>query len=62
MHFVTSASILMALASKALAATYSISNSVVGTGFYDAFSFQNIADPTNGIVYVNYLHIWLNTS
>ncbi|KAJ7069579.1 glycoside hydrolase family 16 protein [Mycena amicta] len=33
-----------------LAGTYSRTQSVVGTGFYNAFNFENIADPTSGRV------------
>ncbi|KAF7307669.1 Glycoside hydrolase family 16 protein [Mycena kentingensis (nom. inval.)] len=42
------------LLSPALAATYSRSQNIVGTGFYNAFNFEAIGDPTHGRVnYVN---------
>jgi hypothetical protein len=50
MHLAILASALVALASKTLAATYSIADNVVGNGFYDAFQFQAISDPTHGRV------------
>lgn len=37
---------------QALAGGYSLSNSVVGAGFFDAFIFETIADPSNGTVFV----------
>ncbi|KAH9938888.1 laminarinase [Epithele typhae] len=42
--------VLAALATHALAATYSQSDSHQGTGFYNSFSFQAISDPTHGRV------------
>lgn len=50
MAFTTLVMILVALACQALAATYSISDEIVGSGFYNSFSFQAITDPTNGRV------------
>ncbi|KAF7367056.1 Glycoside hydrolase family 16 protein [Mycena sanguinolenta] len=48
---------LMAIASTisaALCATYSRSENIVGTGFYDSFNFEAITDPNHGRVnYVN---------
>ena len=32
--------------------TYNLNSNVVGSDFYSAFSFQAIADPTHGRVYV----------
>lgn len=49
------ASVLVACALAAdsvLANTYSISSTVIGSEFLSAFSYQAIADPTNGFVYV----------
>lgn len=47
---------LLSLASFARAgATYNLNSNVVGSDFYSAFSFQAIADPTNGRVYVSLL-------
>jgi hypothetical protein len=40
------------LASGTLAATYGISDDIIGSTFYDAFSFQTIDDPTHGNVWV----------
>jgi hypothetical protein len=37
---------------QALAGSYSLSDSVVGPDFLDAFTFQTIADPSNGTVFV----------
>lgn len=43
--------ILATLAGSALAgATYSLSDTIVGEDFYNAFTFEAIADPTNGRV------------
>ncbi|KAJ7154022.1 glycoside hydrolase family 16 protein [Mycena crocata] len=36
--------------SSALAGTYQMAENIVGDGFYDAFRFQTIGDPTNGRV------------
>jgi hypothetical protein len=36
--------------SSGFAASYSQTESIVGSNFLDAFSFQNIPDPTNGRV------------
>ncbi|TFK51707.1 endo-beta-glucanase [Heliocybe sulcata] len=45
---------LFLLARTASSATYSISDTIVGSGFNSAFSYQAISDPTNGRVnYVN---------
>lgn len=33
-------------------ATYSLSDEIIGKGFYDKFNFEAIADPTHGRVYV----------
>jgi hypothetical protein len=35
-----------------LGATYSRSENIVGTGFYNSFNFEAIADPTHGRVSV----------
>lgn len=44
---------LLAIISDAvLAATYSRTSSLTGNGFLDAFTWQAIADPTHGRVYV----------
>ncbi|EPQ56434.1 laminarinase [Gloeophyllum trabeum ATCC 11539] len=40
----------LVLADTALGATYSISDNIVGNGFNSAFTYQAIADPTNGRV------------
>lgn len=32
--------------------TYTLSENIKGAGFFDAFDFQNIPDPTGGRVYV----------
>ncbi|KAF9475568.1 endo-1,3(4)-beta-glucanase [Pholiota conissans] len=52
---ITSATLLLALnAAPVLGATYSLSDSVVGSGFYNFFQWENIADPTNGrVTYVD---------
>jgi hypothetical protein len=43
--------VLASLTGSVLAgATYSLSDSVVGEGFYSAFSFEAIADPNHGRV------------
>ena len=43
--------VLAALAGTAFAgATYSLSDSIVGEGFYSAFNFEAIPDPTDGRV------------
>ncbi|KAL0949940.1 hypothetical protein HGRIS_009965 [Hohenbuehelia grisea] len=44
------ASTLFALAPSAQGASYSLSDNVVGAGFFDAFNFQAIGDPTHGRV------------
>lgn len=41
---------LLATTTPALAATYSLSDNVVGSAFYNYFQWENIADPTNGRV------------
>ncbi|KZT27803.1 glycoside hydrolase family 16 protein [Neolentinus lepideus HHB14362 ss-1] len=41
---------LLLFAQKVLSATYTISDSIVGSGFDSAFSYQAISDPTNGRV------------
>ncbi|TRM66550.1 glycoside hydrolase family 16 protein [Schizophyllum amplum] len=43
-------SALVTAATPALAATYLMSESFIGEGFYDNFDFQAIADPTHGRV------------
>lgn len=56
MKFTTAASLfsLSAVLPSALGASYGLTDNIVGSGFYSAFSFQNIADPTHGRVnYVN---------
>jgi hypothetical protein len=40
------------LVDQVLASSYSLSNTVVGAGFFDAFIFETIADPSNGTVFV----------
>jgi hypothetical protein len=35
-----------------LAASYGLADNIVGNSFYNAFSFEAIADPTHGRVYV----------
>lgn len=43
--------VLASLAGSVFAgATYSLSDSIVGEGFYSAFNFEAIADPTDGRV------------
>jgi hypothetical protein len=42
--------IICSFAKEILAATYSQSDSYVGSQFLDGFGFQNIADPTHGRV------------
>lgn len=43
--------VLTSLAGSVFAgAAYSLSESIVGEGFYNAFNFEAIADPTNGRV------------
>ena len=37
---------------QAMAGSYALSDSIVGPGFFEAFSFQTIKDPTNGTVFV----------
>jgi hypothetical protein len=47
----TSGLVLASLSRSVLAgATYSLSDSIVGEGFYSAFNFEAIADPTYGRV------------
>jgi hypothetical protein len=46
----SAAILLLFLAGPALSATYHLSDNIVGSAFYNAFSFQNIADPTHGRV------------
>lgn len=48
-HLVTSM-VLVALAKIVSAGTYSLASNLVGEGFLNAFSWQAIADPTNGRV------------
>jgi len=47
-----SASVVLALGffAPALATTYSLTDNIVGSGFYNAFEWEAIADPTNGRV------------
>lgn len=45
---------IVAMAAQALGNSYTRSSSISGSGFYDAFAFQNITDPTSGRVYVPY--------
>ena len=47
---------LVSLAGSVLGDTYSLSDSHQGIGFNIAFSYQAITDPTNGRVYVPFLH------
>ena len=42
--------VFFSLVGLATAATYSLSDSIVGTDFYSQFTFQAIADPTHGRV------------
>ncbi|KJA15430.1 glycoside hydrolase family 16 protein [Hypholoma sublateritium FD-334 SS-4] len=42
--------LLLSSLSTAFAASYSISSNIVGSDFYNAFSWENIADPTAGRV------------
>ena len=37
----------------ALAATYSLSDEIIGSAFYNAFNWEAIEDPTQGRVYVS---------
>ncbi|KAJ3509319.1 hypothetical protein NLJ89_g5285 [Agrocybe chaxingu] len=49
--FVTvTCALLLSSASPSLAATYSLTDTIVGSSFYSAFDWQNIADPTHGRV------------
>lgn len=59
MKFTTAASLfsLSAVLPSALGASYGLTDNIVGSGFYSAFSFQNIADPTHGRVWVAYCPI-----
>jgi len=50
MKLITAAGLSLALAPAVLAATYALSDNVVGQGFYNAFDWQAIADPTHGRV------------
>ena len=51
MHLVLSSALSLFIAiGGARAATYSLSSNIVGTDFLDEFSWQAIADPTNGRV------------
>jgi len=43
-------SLAFAVPQLASAAIYSLTDSIVGTGFYDAFDFEAISDPTHGRV------------
>lgn len=56
------AAVITALSSfaPALAHIYSLSNEIVGPGFYSAFVWEAIADPTQGRVYVmrNVIYGW----
>ncbi|KIY51774.1 glycoside hydrolase family 16 protein [Fistulina hepatica ATCC 64428] len=45
-----SVSLLLLVVPSVYAATYALSETVVGTDFYDAFTFENITDPTDGRV------------
>ena len=47
--------VLASLAVSVFGATYSISDSHVGTDFLSAFTHQAISDPTHGRVYVSQL-------
>ena len=51
---VSSVATFLWFANSALAGRYSLSDSIIGTQFYDAFSFQDIADPTKGTVFVSF--------
>jgi hypothetical protein len=52
--------VAFACLNPALGATYSRSDSVSGSGFLNAFSYQAIADPTHGRVYVGPLtDLWV---
>ncbi|KAF8193714.1 laminarinase [Pholiota molesta] len=45
---------LLATTTPALAATYSLTDNVVGSAFYSYFQWENIGDPTNGrVTYVD---------
>ncbi|TFK39334.1 putative laminarinase [Crucibulum laeve] len=42
--------VLASIASPVIAVSYSISDNIIGSGFYNSFDFQAIADPTHGRV------------
>jgi len=55
--------ILFSLVPSVLGATYPISETIVGSGFYKAFSFETIDDPTHGRVYAfldPLVHLWFS--
>ncbi len=43
----------LSYAALALAAAYSQTDNISGSGFLSAFNYEAIADPTHGRVYVN---------
>lgn len=38
-------------ANSAFGTVYNLNNNIIGSGFYDAFVFEAIADPSHGRVY-----------
>ena len=50
MRFILAASVLLALATTGHAGAWTETLSVIGSGFYDNFRFDNVRDPTNGRV------------
>lgn len=50
MHARSALLVLVSLAVNVLGATYSLSDSYEGSGFNSGFTYEAIADPTNGRV------------
>lgn len=50
MRFVVASLVSLALATTGHARAWTQSLAIIGSGFYDHFRFDNIADPTHGRV------------
>ena len=53
MNFAALYALLTFAANSAFGTGYNLDNNIVGSGFYDAFVFEVIGDPTHGRVYAN---------
>lgn len=53
MNFAMLYALLSFGANPAFGAVYNLNNNITGSGFYDAFVFEAIADPTHGRVYAS---------